>query len=245
MDMPKLLIADSSDEYRQILFDKLSQNYMIKTCRSGMQALELLRAFRPDLMILDLMLPELDGITLLQRAHSEGIHPTVLVFCAYPGEYIIQALHRLGVAYSMTKPCDLDAVADRLSDLANQLQPVPSFQETMHSSVSNLLLSLNFSTRLDGFLFLQAAIPLYMKDPGLAMTKELYVAVGAMYNKDWQQVERSIRSAIDKAWQNRDDQLWPRYFRAPDGSVPRPSNSTFITRVSNALIPQGYGAKGA
>lgn len=245
MDMPKLLIADFSDEYRQILFDQLSQNYIIKTCRDGMQALELLRTFSPDLMVLDLMLPELDGISLLQRARNEGIHPTVLAFCAYPGDYIIHAMHRLGVAYYMTKPCSLDAVADRLADLACQLQPMPTFQENMHSAVSNLLLSLNFPARLDGFLFLQAGIPLYMKNPGQAMTKELYVTVGAMFNKDRQQVERSIRSAIDKAWQHRDDRVWQQYFRTPDGSVPRPSNSEFISRISNALAQQGYEAKGA
>ena len=245
MDMPRLLIADFSDEYRQILFEKLSQTYHIQTCRDGMQALELLRTFRPELMILDLMLPELDGISLLQRAHNEGISPTVLAFCAYPGEYIVNALHRLGVAYYMTKPCDLDAVADRLADLASELQPMPTFRESMHSAVSNLLLSLNFPARLDGFLFLQAGIPLYMKNPGQSMTKELYVAVGAMFNKDRQQVERSIRSAIDKAWQNRDDRVWRQYFRTPDGAVPRPSNSEFIGRMSNALAQQGYESKRA
>lgn len=245
MDMPKLLIADFSDEFRQILFDDLSGDYHIKTCRDGLQALELLRSFQPDLLILDLMLPGLDGISLLHRAQKEGIRPAVLAFCAYPGDYIIAALHRLGVSYYMTKPCDLQAVADRLADFAAELQPAPLPQANLNTAISRHLLALNFSARLDGYLFLQAGVPMYMKDPGQSMTKELYVSIGELFGKDRRQVERSIRSAIDKAWQNRDDRVWRQFFQTADGSVPRPSNNEFFARLSGALAEQGFDAKRA
>ena len=61
MEQPKLLIADSGDEFRQALAGVLGDEYQIRTCRSGIQALELLRAFRPDILVTDLMLTELDG----------------------------------------------------------------------------------------------------------------------------------------------------------------------------------------
>ena len=245
MDMPKLLIADYNDDFRQILFDDLCKDYHIKTCRDGVQALELLHSFQPDLLILDLMLPGLDGISLLHRAQEAGIAPAVLVFCAYPGEYILSALHRLGVSYSMTKPCDLQAVADRLRDFVAEMQPEPLPQASLNTVISRHLLTLNFSARLDGFLFLQTGVPLYMKDPSQSMTKELYVAIGDLFDKDARQVERSIRSAIDKAWQNRDDGLWQQYFCAVNGMVPRPSNSEFIAQIANFLAGQGFDAKRA
>lgn len=245
MDMPKLLIADFNDEYRQILFEKLSQHYHIKTCRDGLQALELMRSFRPELLILDLMLPQLDGISLLHRAQKEGIQPVALVFCPYPSDYVTNSLCNLGVSYYMSKPCDLQAVTDRLADLASQLQPEPVPQANLTTAVSGLLLSLNMQARWDGFRFLNHGVPLFMNDPGQSMTKELYVTIGKAFGKDARQVERSIRSAIDKSWQNRDDRVWRQYFAIHGGTIPRPSNNEFFARMANALTEQGYGAKRA
>lgn len=245
MDMPKLLIADVSDEYRQILFDHLSQNFIIKTCKDGVQALELLRVFRPDLLVMDLMLPGLDGISLLQRSRSEGICPATLVFCPYPSDYVTAALHRLEVSYPMSKPCDLQAVVDRLADLAAGLQPEPVQQANVGTAVSSLLLSLGMRARWSGFQFLQIATPMYMRNPGIAITKELYVAIGKEYNKDALQVERCIRSAIDNAWKSRDSQVWQQYFSTAGGCVPRPSNSEFIARLAGIMAAQGYHMKGA
>lgn len=245
MDMPKLLIADSSDEFRQILFDDLCKTYTVQTCRDGIHALELLRSFQPDILILDLLLPGLDGISLLHRANSEGLSPAVLALSTFGSEYIISALQRLDVSYLMTKPCDLTAISDRLADLASALQPAQVSQADINSSATNLLLHLGFSARLNGFLFLQAGIPMYMRDPAQSMTKELYVSIGALYGKDARQVERSIRNAIDSAWQHRDDAVWRQYFYAPGGAIPRPSNNEFFARMAAALSQQGYGSKRA
>ncbi len=240
MDMPKLLITDSSEEMRQILFDNLHNSYQLKICANGSEALEIVRSFHPDILVLDLMLPGLDGITLLQRIHKEGFHPLVLTTSFFYSAYITGALHRLGVAYSMLKPCQWQAIADRLSDLAADLHPVQYPQSDLGSAVSAALLSMNFSTGKDGFRFLQAAIPLYMQDPGQAITKELYVAVGAMYNKSSIQVERSMRSAIEQAWRTGDMSVWRKYFSAPGSALPRPTNTDFISRMATILSQQGY-----
>lgn len=245
MDMPKLLIADSSDEFRQILFDDLCNTYAVKTCRDGVQALEQIRAFRPDILILDLMLPGLDGISLLHRAQEEGLRPAVLALSTFGSDYIVSALTRLDVSYLMTKPCDLTAISDRLTDLASQLQPSRMPAANLDSAVSAMLLSLNFPARLDGFTFLQAGIPMYMRDPAQSMTKELYLEIGKLYGKDGRQVERSIRNAIDTAWQRRDDVTWRQYFGAPGGQTFRPTNREFFARMAAALSQQGYGSKRA
>lgn len=241
MEMPRLLIADGGDEFRQILFDQLCADYSVKVCGNGLQALELLRTFRPQLLVLDLMLPGLDGISLLQRAFDEGIRPAVLVTCPYESPYIFSALQRLEVGYLMQKPCDLTAIADRLADFTAQLQPFRLPVADLNTAATNLLISMGFPTRLDGFLFLQTGIPLYMKDPGQSMTKELYVAIGAPHRKDYKQVERSIRSAIHTAWSGGDQKIWRTLFGTPDGQIPRPCNNEFFGRVTAVLSQQGYG----
>lgn len=141
MDAMKLLIADGNEEFRRALAAELQGAYHVRCCGDGKEALSLLRSFVPDVLVLDLMLPELDGISLLQSAASAGLCPMVL-----------------------------------------------------------------------------------------------YPAVGAVFGCKGTHVERSIRSAIDTAWKQRDDRVWQRYFRVgSDGVIPRPSNAAFISRLADAL----------
>lgn len=240
MDMPRLLIADNSEELRQILFDKLMNTYQVKVCTDGTQALELAQSFHPDILVVDLMLPGLDGITLLQRIHNEGLRPAVLTTSFFYNAYVTGALQRLNVDYMIVKPCSWQAIVERLNDITTTLQPIQLPKAEVGSAVSSLLLGMGFSTRKDGFRFLQAAIPLFMRDPGQSITKELYVAVGNLYNKSATQVERSIRSAIEAAWQTGDAKVWQQYFCAPGGQIPRPTNSDLISRIATELSAQGY-----
>ncbi len=241
MDMPKVLIVDSNDEFRESLSDALSRICILHTCQSGSQALELMHSFSPDILILDLMLPGIDGISLLHRTAEAGLHPAVLATSRFTSDYVLEALHRLEVNYLMMKPCDIQSIVCRVSDLAADLHPSSIYHTDPKSAVSNLLLSLGFPTKLDGFSYLQAAIPLYSEDPSQAITKELYTAVATLYHKDCKQVERSIRSAIEAAWRNRDERVWQLYFNpAPGGCVPRPTNGTFISRMADFLARQIY-----
>ena len=102
--------------------------------------------------------------------------------------------------------------------------------------MTNQLLSLNIPSKLRGYAYLREAIPRMMKDPDQPITKVLYPAVGAVFGCKGTHVERSIRSAIDTAWKQRDDRVWQRYFRVgSDGVIPRPSNAAFISRLADAL----------
>ncbi len=236
MDMPKLLIADNDDLFRQLLADSLAGLCLVRTCATGRQALEQLLTFRPDILIVDLLLPEIDGISLLHRAEQSDIHPAILTTSIFNSSYVSAAAARLGVHYMMTKPCDIDAIVDHVRDLAAELAPAPISQADLRSAVSNILLSLGFPTKLDGFNYLVSAIPMYAADPAQAVTKELYSTIGQMYNKDWRQVERSIRNAIDIAWSRRQESVWQQYFTtAPGVPVPRPTNRAFISRMAHHL----------
>ena len=240
MEFPKLLIADGSDEFRESVAQSLRKSYQVRTCRSGAQALELLHSFQPDILMTDLMLPELDGLTLLEMAAQAGIHPKVLVTAYHFSPYAMGVLHRLGVDYCMRKPCSLQAVMCRLNDFAVDngccATPVENGPE---EQVAAMLVQLGIGPHLDGFRYLCKAIPLFGADTGQAITKELYVAVGELFNKDARQVERSIRSAIEGAWKRRSDAQWSRFFTpGPGGCVPKLSNGKFIAHLSHLLALQ-------
>lgn len=240
--MHKLLIADSSAEIRQTLSDALKGRYILHFCSDGRETLAALRTFRPDLMLLDLMLPVMDGLSVLQQCNAENIRPVTLVTLDFHTSYIGNALSRLPVAYIMKKPWDLPSLLAHIDDLSADLQPVPMPAPVQQASpqavAAAVLMALGFKAGLSGFRYLKEAIPLYASDPNQAITKELYVAVGERFGKHHKLVERSIRSAIERAWQTPNAARAAYFPAAPDGSVPRPSNGAFISQMANILFAE-------
>lgn len=234
--MHKLLIAEGNEELRQALVRDLSDAFVVKACADGAQARLALRELQPDILLLDLMLPCVDGITLLKEARAADLRPVTLVTLSFVSDYILSALQKYDVAYLMSKPCSTDALVGQIRELAATLDPAAQTAADPAIPLSAMLTELRLSPKLDGFQYLLLAIPLYMLDPRQALTKELYTAVGHRCGKSGQQVERSIRTAIHSAWLKGDKATWQRYFpTAPDGSVPRPSNGDFIARISACL----------
>ena len=97
MDRQKLLIADGTEDFRLALSEILQETYHVCSCQNGKEALALLRSFQPDVLVLDLMIPGLDGISLLQAASSEGICPMVLATTRVSNSYVLDSAYRLGV----------------------------------------------------------------------------------------------------------------------------------------------------
>ena len=236
MEKQKLLIADPCDDFRNALADALQSTYRVRTAADGVQCQALLQTFLPDILMLDLMLPGLDGITLLQKAAQEGIRPMVLATTRYLSDYTLSALERLGVSYVMVKPCDIGAAVSRIADLSQPLNvPAPTLADPQ-ASICGILLRLGISSKLRGYRYLREAIALMATDPGQSITKELYPAVAAATGATAAQVERSIRSAVGSAWEHHDRQIWQLYFpQDARGSIPRPTNAAFICRLADDL----------
>jgi len=243
MDLQKLLIADGNEVFRQALADALQGSYSVRSCCTGTEALSLLQSFGPDVLVLDLMLPQMDGITLLENAAAEQLRPRVLATTRLLNDYIYESVARLGVDYVMLRPCDLSATVARIRDLSRRLNPPRTPPPDPQTQASDLLLSLGVPTRLRGYRLVREAILLMAANPGLAITKELYPIVASICDCHKDHVERSIRTAVTSAWKNRDEQIWQQYF-APgaDGSIKRPSNGAFITRLADSLRLDGTGS---
>lgn len=239
MDTQRLLIADGTEEFRNELTDSLRGCYQIRSSGEGREALEILRAFSPDILVLDLMLPGLDGISVLQLAAREIHPPVVLATTCFISSYVLESVQKLGVGYLMVKPCDVDAAAMRVEELsergrAGRLQcPRPKM------TVSNQLLSLGVPTKLRGYSCLREAVQIMAKNPTQSVTKELYPAVAERCSGNTRQVERSIRTAIQAAWENRDERIWRQYFQPDlDGRIPRPTNAAFISRLAESMAQE-------
>lgn len=230
--MHKLLIADCSEDYRLALSAALSGQYQVLCCRSGTEALAMLYQEQPDILVIDLMLPELDGLTVLERAHADNIRPMILAATPIFSSYVFNSAQRLGIEYLVRKPCDIQAIAARIRDLSLRLKTQkPKIDSVAY--VTDLLLDLNISTKHNGFSYLREAILLMAKDPAQSVTKVLYPEVARICNCHKENVERSIRTALDKAWEKRNAEKWQKYF---PHAQQRPSNAVFISRLAEALL---------
>lgn len=239
MGARKLLIADGNEEFRNELAELLHGAYHVRLCDEGKEALSLLHSFHPDILVLDLMLPGLDGISLLHAAAQDQICPIVLATVHFITDYISESVDRLGISYVMVKPCDIRATADRIQDLTQRIHQPQITHPNPRTQVSNLLIALGILTKLRGYAYLREAILMIAQDPDQPITKVLYPAVGKICGSTKGQVERSIRSAIEKAWLNRDDRVWQMYFPpGSDGIIPKPSNAVFISRIAESLSLQ-------
>lgn len=236
--MLKLMIADGTEETRQALEALFRDRCLVQTCSDGESAKEMLQQFAPDILVVDLLLAKTDGLSLLQILRQWNMKTMVLAQTSIDSPYVMDRLHRLDVAYVMRKPCHIQALEVRIQDFLSQLEETPLSTPVQNADrmIASILMTLGFSAKLSGYGYLLDAIPLYAKDPSQSITKELYVAVGERHNKEASLIERSIRSAIEKAWRDRDDALWRQYFHCtPDGTLIRPSNGSFIARIAHTV----------
>lgn len=232
----KILIVDASEEFRFALTDELQQEHTVRSCGNGLEALALLRSFRPDFLVTDLTLAGLDGLSLLQTANREGICPPTVVTGTYFSQCAANALEGLNVVYMVLKPCRIDALASRIDEMLCRSSIPLLLVPSPHSTVTTVLLELGIPTSRKGFRYCREAILLLSKDPSVQITKEIYPVVGKLYGAEAESVEKNIRDVIAAAWQQRDDALWRRYFpMAPNGQIPRPSNAVFLTRLTEVL----------
>ena len=236
MTRHKLLIVDNCEEFPMALAEILQNDFQIRFCLDGKEALSLLQSFQPDILLLELMIPGLDGISLLQETVSLGIHPVVLTFTRFYNEYMMTALAKWNVSYWMLKPCDLHATAKRIRDLVPLLGEQRIFAADPAAYARELLFSLGLSAKHNGFHYLQEAIVMQAQNSEYSVTKHLYPGIAKKTGCSKANVEHAIRTAINRAWEKRDDAAWQQYFSSgPEGTVPRPTNSVFISGLSQEL----------
>lgn len=235
--MQKLLIVDAAEDFCSALGDALKESYSVRTCNDGETALSLMRSFEPELLVLDLTISGVDGLSVMQTISEGRTKPGVLATTRFLSDYVLETASRVGIDYMVVKPCNIKALTSRLADLAENCRNREVVYRDHKVSVANLLLNLGFSTNCKGYNYLREAIAAYAKDPGQTMTKELYPAVGKRFGASALQVERAMRTAIEKAWKRRDDHLWGKYFTpSANGEIEKPCNSEFISRLADVMI---------
>lgn len=233
MEAKKILIAETSAEFAECLCDHLGDGYALRVCHNGLLVKELLEEFRPDVLVMDLALPGLDGISLLQQICPLSIRPRILVTTCFMSPYVEAVIAGFRVDMVMLKPCRVEILAERILDLAEDDEPQLQMRLKPRSTVANMLLDLNIPSKRRGFAYLELGIRLYLENPGQALTKTIYPDVAKEFYTQPEAVERAVRQVIHESWDRRNDKMWRLYFcPGKEGRIPRPTNAEFISRLA-------------
>lgn len=219
VDRATLLIADQNEDYRQALAAALQDDFSVTCCDSGRAALTLLHSLQPDFLILDLCLPEVDGLSLLQSAVMLPHPPKVLVITRMYNEFVLDHAGQLGVKYVIQKPCAISKAAARFRDIYNAQFRSPE------DVTREIFQELSFDLESKSGKIACLALPIVAHNPDISLLNELYPALDP-------NAERNIRYAIEYAWENGSPEVWQYYF---PGAVKRPSNKKFLRRMAREL----------
>ena len=236
MNQKNLLIVDANEEFTSALREVLQDSYRIEICRAGIQALHQLEKNRPDAMILDPMLPGMDGVTLLQKVDVSSIPPVVLVVTRLAGAYVMNILDQLEVTYVMLKPCEPAAVADRLMELMQM--PTPTlYSRDLQERTDRFLRDKGFLSNSGGYQCIREAVLEEMHYPGQQVTKTLYPAVAKICGGSPTRVERAISRQIEQVWKLRREEDWEELFPGCVGpKVKCPTNRNFIRAAAACIL---------
>lgn len=231
--MRRLLIVNSSEVYALALARRLCGDFDVRICTDGALAPAILGDFQPDILILHTAMPRKDSLSILREMPAQ---PSVIIATTnHLDSRQERRLLALGVQQILLMPT-VSAVVLCLQSVLSDLDQRDSQHSAAQLTAMHLHI-LNFQTHLDGYHQLCVGLPMGVQNPRQPLTKELYPAIAKILGvSDWRAVEHSIRKAIFRAWQQRDDVVWGKYF-PPDaqGRIPCPSNKQFISRLIQML----------
>jgi two-component system response regulator (stage 0 sporulation protein A) len=239
-----VVIADDNPTSRQALvdfFDSIPEFAVIGEAKHGREAVDLVQALHPDLLILDDVLPHLDGLGVLQQLSPER-RPRVIMLLSYANDSMVHLYAEHGATYCLLRPVHPELVAERAAFIAGHAATfLPmSVQPPIRSvrTVAELLRRTGVPAHLQGYRFLKDAVQYVLDNGGdlCAMTKELYPAVARMHGTEPARVERSIRHAIEVAWNRADLMELQRLFGSTiNHARGKPTNSEFVAMLADHL----------
>ena len=250
-----ILIADNSEEFCTTLSAALQRTdrfTVAGVANDGEQAMHLLEERRPDILVLDLMLAKKDGLSVLKSMAAWERRPAVVATSGFMTDYVASAAAGLGVAYLILKPCDMEALVDRLEELRSDtvrslgIRKAPG--QSIEALVTGIIHEIGVPAHIKGYQYLREAIIIAVNDMDVinAITKVLYPQVAKTFQTTPSRVERAIRHAIEVAWDRGDLDTLQRFFGyTVSNTKGKPTNSEFIALIADKLQLQLKSADAA
>ena len=241
----KVLLADSSEEFRILLKENIENSgefTLVGVTGSGREALELAGTAHPQLVLADVALPELDGLSLLQELQKLTPAPRAIVVSAFCNDRTVQEAMNRGAYYFMAKPVNLQSLMEQMRFAAQEEEAEePAYSPTLESRVTAIIHEVGVPAHIKGYQYVREAIMIAVEDMDVinAVTKVLYPEVAKRFGTTPSRVERAIRHAIEVAWDRGDLETLQHYFGYTVNSAKgKPTNSEFIAMIADRISLQ-------
>ncbi len=249
----RVLIIDSNSEFRMGLKSHLIKSgYTIAgECSDGKDALQVYENTKPDAVVMDLLLPRLDGIGVINaiKAKNPKEVPVFVIATGIDSSEMLREATQAGAGFCIMKPCEYSAVSDRLerafnsagfkagnAGISDSCSSKADFD--LETQVTKVIHQIGVPAHIKGYQYLRTAIIMTMNNTDLinSITKQLYPGVAKEYGTTSSRVERAIRHAIEVAWDRGDIDVINSFFGYTVQSTRgKPTNSEFIALVADSL----------
>ena len=234
-----VIISDPNEEYRSMLTQAIERSgefSVVGAAGDGQATLELLTRIGADLLLIDPILPGLDGLGVISRLEEER-RPKIIILSSFYSRQMVAEASELGAAYFLTKPCEESSLLDRMRALTGRRR------EGLHApdlegQVTAIIHEVGVPAHIKGYQYVREAILIAVEDMDIinSVTKVLYPEVAKRFSTTPSRVERAIRHAIEVAWDRGDLETLQKFFGyTVSNTKGKPTNSEFIAMISDRI----------
>ncbi len=252
MNDMRIMLVDDNVEFRRTMREHLQRQENMRIaaeCGTGLEALEMLGKTPVDVIILDIIMPQMDGYSFLEemnRLQMENPPQVIVVSALGRDDFIMRAVEN-GARFYMIKPVDLNVLTGRIREVCGQASDtvapssrvsLPGRAPSIDEKLASLFLTIGIPAHIKGYAFLREAVKMVIENPDVInrITKELYPGIGKRFNTSASKVERAIRHAIEVAWsRGRIDTLNKAFGCRVATKEDKPTNGEFIAMIADKL----------
>ena len=236
----QVLIADADFVFAKELSRALEESgefQVMDIALNGKQAVRMVEGRHPDVFVMDILLPELDGLSVLEKISSITPLPIIIATSSFLSNYVAVAALDLGVRQIIKKPCDAESVAASV-ERACRILPRSGIGYDRRRLIANTLHDVGIPANLKGYFYLLDALELVIANPeaSFSMTQSIYVPIAQQHGVKPEQVSRAITRAIDIAWDRGDLDTLQSYFGyTVSNTRGMPTNREFVAIIGETL----------
>ena len=256
MNKIKVCIVDDNRELVGLLEEYISSQEDMEVtgvAYNGQDCLEILKDSDPDVLLLDIIMPHLDGLAVLDKIRDldKPVLPNVIMLTAFGQEDVTKNAVELGASYFILKPFDMNNLGTHIRQVSGKAKgglrkgSTPGYRshteqkpKNLDASITSIIHEIGVPAHIKGYLYLREAISMVYNDIELlgSITKVLYPDIAKKYNTTASRVERAIRHAIEVAWSRGNiDSISSLFGYTVSMSKAKPTNSEFIAMVADKL----------
>lgn len=240
MEIITIAIADDNRQLADMMKEYLNSQpnmEVVAVAHNGRECIELLKEREVDILLLDNIMPFLDGIGVLDAIKKEESLQKlrVIMLSAFGQDTLMSQAAQNGASYFIMKPFELDRLALQIEHI---MEEQGSVQEAKDDPITAIIKDIGIPPHINGYIYLKEAVNLVLENPGMLhkVTKSLYPGIAEKFDTTSTRVERSIRHAIELVWNRGDVKAISHTFGYSEEHLrSRPANSEFIAMMSNTV----------